>query len=91
MLNQAYKQNAWAALEKLIRLILCFVFTYTTTQRAEIFNFQREFSFACSIRKAAAPDAPAVALLAGKIFFRYNGSKKSGLPLSLVEGLKSKE
>ena len=45
----------------------------------------------CNVSKVAAPDAPAVTLLAGRIFFRYNGNKKSGLPLSLVEGLKSKE
>ena len=41
----------------------------------------------CSVWKAAAPDAPAFTLLAGRIFFRYNGNKKIGLPLSLVEGL----
>jgi hypothetical protein len=44
----------------------------------------------CSVWKVVAPDAPAFALLAGRIFFRYNGNKKSGLTLSLVEGLKSK-
>ena len=37
--------------------------------------------------KATVPDAPAFALLAGGIFFRYNGSKKISLPLSLVKGL----
>ena len=30
-------------------------------------------------------------LLAGRIFFRYNGSKKIGPPLSLVENLKSED